>query len=369
MFGSARADGRVAAAIDAKQKWRQRASVDIAPDPFVELLLCFGERLVACTDSHWTLVDISAPRVIRSGLRVAGSPSLDADGRTLFSPAEAGTLDAIDLAAGTLKYILKPRFGEGYRRSYVDARSSAVVVGSVSIPRPHGAAPADLDAVLERLEFDDPPVVGAQGIVKARRTALFDVPPNPLLAGSAQRLACARDGLIDWFDGTLKLTASFAGDFTPRWMCLPDDEHLLMIADAPAGPSELLSVDTAGDVHLLCNLKGRRGLQPPVVASESRVYVLTESAILAINPGKGIAWDHMCGDLRGGIATGTNELLIVAGNRVQIVDMHHKTETLFECDKPIRSNVVPLASGEIAVATEGQVLLFHAAPPEAPVRL
>jgi hypothetical protein len=360
-FGSARADGRLSAPIDAKRQWRQRAAIGIAPDPFVELLLGAGQRLVACSDARWNLIDAGNARVIRSGLRVGGAPSLDADGRTLYVPADAGTLEAIELASGALQYILKPRFGEAYRRAYVDARGTSVVIGSVQQPGPHGAAPADLDAVLERLEFDDPPLVGAQQIVKARRTALFDVPPNPLFAGSAGRLACVRKGLLDWFDSPLKLRASFAGDFAPRWLCVPDDEHLLMVVDVPAGPSEVWSVDVHGQAHRLCDLKGQRALQPPVVASETRVYVITESAVLAINPGKGIAWGHACEDVRGGLATSTNQLLVVAGNSVQLVDVEHKTDTLFACDQRIRSNAAPLASGEIAVATEGQVHLFEPA--------
>ncbi|MCK6556310.1 PQQ-like beta-propeller repeat protein [Candidatus Binatia bacterium] len=364
-WGSTRADGRVAA-IDLGRRWRQRVAVEIGPDPFVGLLLASGDRLVADTGSRWSLVDVGAGRVIGSGLRRDGALALDAAGRTLYAPAEAGTVEAVDLATGAVRYVLKPRFGDAYRREYVDARGSGVVIGSVRLPSPHGAAPADLDAVLERLEIGEPPALGAQGIVKARRTALFEMLPPPLLAGSAERVVCVRPGAIDWFDGELTLTASFAGEFTPDTVCLPDDRHLLMSVELPGETAEVWSVDLTGNVRRLCNLKGLRLLQAPVVVSDARLYAIAERMVVAVDCGGGIAWEMPHEGIRHGLAAGGDALLIVAGTRVEVVQRDHKVETLFACEKPIRSNAVPLASGEIAVATDGYVHLFTTAPAAAP---
>ena len=341
--------------------WVQRFATPLRPDTRAHSVLQFGTALVVQAPV-WQLfgLDGKARRAGRSG----SSPLLVSPGdRSLRWVNGDGYLVSAPLSTGEAFWSYGLQLGDGASYPFLAARGNRMfILGGEGAGNPeadpHPATHFALQAVDLVPPFD---VSGAGNLRSARSPGALTVEFSGDVLGALDHDAA----VLAWRDHVLTVGLDLgarrllSGSFVPRSISVGEAGRVYLVVRTSEGP-RLWMLNAEGQQVFSARLPDDAAdtLVPPVVAGDHRVFVVTDTRIVAFSPTGDLLWEFVAPQGRPrAMVTADGWLLVAAGETLGVFDAEGRSATLFHAPGEVfRTAPIVTPAGEIVVATERSLI-------------
>lgn len=354
---------------------RQNSRLDAAlKDPFaVTWALRFATPLRPDTDAHsvlqhrdailvqaavWQLFGLDG-KARRAG-RAGPSPVVIRPDDQSFAWVNAdGLLVSAPLATGRTRWSYGLRLADNATYPFIGVRGRrVVVVGGEYDTNPEAKPKQSTRLGVEVIDLGDPVEASDEGILRSATSPGTLVTPfrgDVYGAMDAERIVVAWSDhvLVAGFD--LAVKQLLGGTFEPRAVSLGDAGRAYLIVRTGDGP-RLWMLNAEGeqvfDARLPDDASDTR--VPPIVTPDHRVFVVTDTRIVAFDPTGDRLWEFVAPRGRPrALVTAEGWLLVACDDTIGVFDDEGRSASIFQLPGEVFSTAPVLtASGEIFVATE-----------------
>ena len=150
-----------------------------------------------------------------------------------------------------------------------------------------------------------------------------------------------------------------SGSFVPRSISVGEAGRVYLVVRTSEGP-RLWMLNAEGQQVFSARLPDDAAdtLVPPVVAGDHRVFVVTDTRIVAFSPTGDLLWEFVAPQGRPrAMVTADGWLLVAAGETLGVFDAEGRSATLFHAPGEVfRTAPIVTPAGEIVVATERSLI-------------
>ena len=357
------ADGRQNSRLDAALSdpfavtWSPRFVTPLRPDSRPHSVLQHRDALLVQAPV-WQLFGLDG-RPRRAGKSGSSPLVISAEERSFLWVNGDGCLLAAPLDTGRTRWSLGLHLADGARYSFVGVRGRrVVVVGGEVAGNPEAEEPHPTSLALEVFELPDPIDASDEGILRNARS------PGALETPCTGDVFAAMDDariVIAWRDHVLTtgydlaIKQFVAETFEPRAVSLGEFGRTYLIVRTADGP-RLWMLNDEGEQVFDARLPDDASdtLVPPIITGDHRVFVVTDTRIVAFSPMGDYLWEFV--PPRGrprAVATAEGWLLVAVDDAIGVLDAQGRAASFFRmrgevfCTAPV---VTP--AGEVIAATE-----------------
>ncbi len=341
--------------------WVQRFATPLRADTRAHSLLQFGTALIVQA-SVWQLfgLDGKARRAGRSG----SSPLLISPGDRSFRWVNSdGYLVSAPLSTGEAFWSYGLQLGDGASYPFVAARENRMfVLGGELAGNPEAHPRPATHFALQAIDLVPPFEVSPAGNLRSAHTlGALTVEFSGDVVG-----ALNHDGVvIAWRDHVLTVGLDLVpgrlltDSFVPRALSVGEAGRVYLVVRTSEGP-RLWMLNAEGQRVFSAPLPDDAAdtRVPPVVARDHRVFVVTDTRIVAFSPTGDRLWEFEPPHGRPrAMVTADGWLLVAAGETLGVFDAEGRSATLFHAPGEVfRTAPIVTPAGEIMVATERSLI-------------
>lgn len=356
-YGGLAANSRLPAMLGG-ERWKQRWTASLNGKFAPAFLLRDTSHILVQGRQIWELFDAGGKKI--KDQRVANSCIyLDSRSGLFYFANQAAFLEARTLEAGQLRFSLALRFDAVFARVLVGRFGRRIVSVGVDQPR-RSATPAPPDtAVIEFSEMGDRIELNSAGLVSSltRAEALHLKTATVEAAANGDHLYFAVPGYLFRTTTDLQVEAAFSGSFEPRMLSVDEAGYMYLIAGTSGG-AELWVVSPEGKRTARFFIAQDRGepVGPPIVGYDHRIYLLTRSQAIALDPSGAVLWERPTGGAAAGAGiTGDGRLLVSVGSELAVFEPDGTRHVLFTAGEPLLTPPILTSSGDLLAASAAKL--------------
>ncbi|MDB4930054.1 MAG: hypothetical protein JWM10_2538 [Myxococcaceae bacterium] len=358
-FADARQNSRLAVALNDpfSVAWGQRFAVPLRPDTHPHSVLQHGDAVLVQAPV-WQLFGLDG-RARRAGTTGSSPLVITADDGSFCWVNGDGCLVSAPLATGRTLWSYGLRLNDGATYPFVGVRGrKVVVVGGEFDSNPEENPKQATRLGLEVVDLGDPIEASDSGILRSATT------PGTLTTEFSGDVVGAMDEgrvVVAWRNHVLVAGLDLAvkqyvrGAFEPRAVSLGEAGRTYLIVRTAEGP-RLWMLNAEGDQVFAATLPDDADdtRVPPLVAPDHRVFVVTDSRIVAFGPTGEFAWEFV--PPRGrprAVVTAEGWLLVSVDDALGVLDAFGRAASFFRLPGEVFATAPVLTpGGEILAATE-----------------
>ena len=308
-------------------RWQSGLNGSAAPNHVVQA----ADRILTEGGGLWQLFDLAGMPVAQ-GRYMGSHVVLDSPHSLFYFIDTNNLLMALHLADAGKLFMIFPSFGENFVRPLLVRQNNRFVLAATELEgAPHRPAPPNLSVI----EYDE---LGPE--LKTGRTGLlFSLTARGKLLIRTNKFAAAMHddtvafavpGRIYLASSDMKVKGAFDGDFEPFSLSMDESGRMYFVA-LRGGRYELWILSPDGALIGSHPLKPgmERLVAPPIVAYDHRVFVVSSSTILALDPACKLLWEAGASSpIAGAAVTADGRLLVSTGAEVSAFDEQGRRTTL-----------------------------------------
>jgi outer membrane protein assembly factor BamB len=358
-FADARQTSRLSVALEDPfaVTWALRFAAPLRPDTNAHSVLQHGDALLVQAPV-WQLFGLDG-RPRRAGATGSSPLVITADQRSFCWVNGDGCLVSAPLATGRTVWSYGLRLADGATYPFVGVRGRTVlVVGGEFDANPEANPRQATRLGLEVIDLGDPIEASDSGILRSATT------PGTLTTDLRGDVFGAMDderAVVAWRDHVLTAGHDLAikqfvtGSFEPRALSLGDAGRTYLIVRTADGP-RLWMLNREGEQVFDARLPedARDTLVPPIVTGDHRVFVVTDTRIVAFSPTGEQLWEFI--PPRGrprAVVTAEGWLLVAVDDAIGVLDAEGRAASFFRLPGEVFCTApVVTSAGEVIAATE-----------------
>ena len=337
--------------------WAQRFATPLRPNTRPHSVLQHGNALLVQAPV-WQLFGLDG-KLRRAGRSGSSPLAVSAGDRTFRWVNGDGYLVSAPLATGVATWSFPLHLGDGAQYPWLAMQGAhTVVLGADGAPNPEAEVQRPQQFALEVIEIRGAPEVSDGGLLRSAKTPgalVGDVTGD--VVGTFDRDAV----VLAWNDHLLTVGLDLAvrrcttAPFTPRAISAGEQGRVYLVVRTPEGPRLwMLNVDGQLAFSAVLPDDAADTLVPPIVAPDHRVFVTTDTRVVAFSPTGDRLWEWVSPDGRPrAMVTADGWLLVAAGDSLGVFDVDGNSASLFNAPGEVfRTAPVLTMAGEIVAATE-----------------
>jgi len=329
-FGNPEQNSRLPGSLPAGMwsvRWQTALNSSAAPNHVVQA----ADRVLTEGGGLWQLFDL-AGKPVAQGRYVGSHVVLDAPHSLFYFIDTNNFLMALHLADAGKLFMTFPSFGENFVRPLLVRRNNRFVLSAIELEgAPHRPAPPNL-SVIEYDELGPELKTDRSGLLfSLTATGKLLIRTNKFTAAMHDdTVAFAVPGRIYLSSSDMKVKEAFEGDFEPVSVSLDESGRMYFVA-LRGGRYELWILSPDGGLIGSHPLKPgmEHPVAPPIVAYDHRVFMVSSSAILAVDPSCKLLWEAGASSpIAGAAVTLDGHLIVSTGAEVSAFDERGRRTTL-----------------------------------------